>query len=121
MLWFIKRCFGYQLIAMRKPCPSYDRAYEELYKSEKLREIDQENSELYRYLSENTGSNISSVLKVERLYNTLQIEELNNLTLPEWTKNVYPDKMKNIAALALALFTDNGFMKRMKGGGLNLF
>lgn len=101
---------------MRKPCPSYDRVYEELYKSEKMRAIDAENSELYEYLSKHTGSNITSVLKVESLYNTLQIEELNNLTLPEWTKPVYPQKMKPIAALALALFTDTDFMKRMKGG-----
>lgn len=101
---------------MRKPCPTYDRAYEELYKSEKLKVINRDYSELYEYLSKNTGNNVSSVLKVEWLYNTLQIEELQNLTLPEWTKSVYPEKIRPIAALALALFTDNDFMKRMKGG-----
>lgn len=101
---------------MRKPCPSYDRAYENLYKSEKLQIINQQNAELYKYLTKNTGNNISTVLKVESLYNTLEIQELNNLTLPEWTKPVYPEKMRTMASLALALFTDNDFMKRMKGG-----
>lgn len=105
---------------MRKPCASYDKAYEELYKSEKLKIINRENADLYDYLSKNTGSNISTILKIESLYNTLQIQELNNLTLPEWTKAVYPEKMKTIASLALALFTDNNFMKRMKGGGTSL-
>lgn len=101
---------------MRKPCPRYDREYDELYKSKKLKIIDKENAELYDYLSKNTGNNITSVLKVEWLYNTLEIEEFNNLTLPEWTKSVYPEKLKPIAAQAVALFTDNIFMKRMKGG-----
>lgn len=101
---------------MRKPCRSYDKAYETLYQSEKLKTINRENAELYDYLSKHTGDNISSVLKVESLYNTLQIQELNNLTLPQWTKGVYPEKMRTIASLALALFTDNDFMKRMKGG-----
>lgn len=103
---------------MRKRCLSYDRAYEEVYKSEKLKGVNRDNAELYEYLSKNTGNNVSSVLKVEWLYNTLQIEELNNLTLPEWTRSVYPDKMRSIAAFALTLFTDNEFMKRMKGGGV---
>lgn len=101
---------------MRKPCPTYDKEYEELYKSEKLKAIDRRNAELYEYLTKHTGTNISSVLKVEWLYNTLQIEELNNLTLPDWTKNVYPEKLKSIAALAVALFTDTDHMKRLKGG-----
>lgn len=104
---------------MKMPCAAYDKAYKELYKSDKIREIDQENSDLYEYLTENTGSNVTSVLQVERLYNTLQIEEINNLTLPEWTVSVYPEKMKPIAALTLALFTDNDLMKRLKGGKNN--
>lgn len=36
--------------------------------------------------------------------------------LPSWADSVYPDKMKDIAALVLASFTDTTTMKKFKGG-----
>lgn len=73
---------------------------------------------MYNYLSKHTGDKIDSILTVEFLYNTLEIEYLNNLTLPEWTRTVFPDKMRDLAALSLAIFTKTDFMKRMHGGAL---
>nr|CAD7264648.1 unnamed protein product [Timema shepardi] len=42
-------------------------------------------------------------------------QERNGLPLPEWTKTVYPGKMKYLASLSLALFTHNDIMRRLNG------
>nr|CAD7201931.1 unnamed protein product [Timema douglasi] len=78
--------------------------------------VNLDNAELYSYLTEKTGKDIDSILEVEYLYNTLEIEERNGLPLPEWTKTVYPGKMKYLASLSLALFTHNDIMRRLNGG-----
>ncbi|KAL3289473.1 hypothetical protein HHI36_022896 [Cryptolaemus montrouzieri] len=104
------------MIASKQECPTYDILYEELFKSHKYKKILQENSELFQYLTEYTGENIDTIRKVEEIYNTLQIEELHNLTLPEWTHEVYPDLLKPLAAYSLASFTETDFMKKIKGG-----
>ncbi|GJQ66093.1 hypothetical protein Trydic_g5771 [Trypoxylus dichotomus] len=104
-------------IALKRICPKYSEALQEARRNY-LKQIDEDNKELYNYLSQHTGDTIQSILAVEFLYNTLEIEYLNNLTLPEWTKMVFPNKMKNLAALSLAMFTKTDFMKRMHGGAL---
>lgn len=38
------------------------------------------------------------------------------MKLPDWTKTVFPDKMKDLAAESLAVFTYTELMKRLKGG-----
>lgn len=101
---------------MKKKCPVYDKALKDVYKTEKIERINRENADLYEYLTKHTGDQISNISVVEFLYNTLQIEQLHNLTLPAWTTEVFPDRMKKIAAQSLATYTDNDLMKRLKGG-----
>ena len=59
---------------MKKKCSRYDRELKGAYKSEHITKIDTENAALYKYLSSHSGQNISSVLDVEFLFNTLEIE-----------------------------------------------
>lgn len=105
-------------IAMKKPCPVYEEALKEIYKSPKILEINEKNKDLYEYLTNHTGSPIKDILAVEFLYNTLEIEKENNFTLPNWTEAVFPDKMKYLASLSLAIFTDTTLMKRLRAGPL---
>lgn len=65
---------------MKKKCPRYDTELKEAYKSEEVVKVDSENADLYQYLSTHTGQNISTVLDVEFLFNTLEIEVNYNLT-----------------------------------------
>lgn len=59
---------------------------------------------------------MSNVEHVETLYNILSIQQDNNLTLPSWTAEVFPDKMLPVAARNLELITETQYMKKMKGG-----
>lgn len=104
------------LIAAKQKCKKFDDLYVQLFSTPKYKKILEDNSDLFKYLTEQTGMEIDTMRKVEELYNTLEIEQLQNLNLPTWTEKVFPSSMKPIAELSLASFTDTDFMKRMKGG-----
>lgn len=61
------------MIVGSMPCPLYLR--EKRIVNEDLSvKYDSENSDLYKYLSEHTGQNITSILDVESIYNILEIQ-----------------------------------------------
>lgn len=61
------------MIVGSMPCPLYLK--EKRIVNEELSEkYDNVNSDLYKYLSEHTGQNITSVLDVESIYNILEIQ-----------------------------------------------
>nr|CAD7463397.1 unnamed protein product [Timema tahoe] len=63
-----------QLIVMKKPCPRYEQELKQAYLSPDIVQVNLDNAELYSYLTEMTGKDIDSILEVELLYNTLEIE-----------------------------------------------
>lgn len=52
---------------------------------------------LYQYISEKSGLPMNSEKDIERLYTCLHIESEAGLKLPDWTKPVFPDFMKNVS------------------------
>ncbi|CAO1431051.1 unnamed protein product [Diamesa tonsa] len=106
------------LIAQKKACPKYDEAYRKAFQSVDIKELDEANNKLYKILSKHTGENISNIRDVESLYNTLEAEKAAGWTLPDWTEDIFPDKIEPLAARHLALLTETAYMKRIKGGPL---
>jgi lysosomal acid phosphatase len=88
--------------------------------SPEMRRYNEEHSDLYRYTSEHSGKNIHDAETIEYLYSTLFIEELNNLTLPNWTKAVYPKKMGSVAAYSFTIPAKTKLLQRLKIGKLVL-
>ncbi|KAF5273369.1 hypothetical protein FQR65_LT04661 [Abscondita terminalis] len=105
------------VIALRSECPKYAETLKQVYMSPRIKKINDENKNLYNYLSKVTGGNINDVNAVEYLYNTLVIEKRNNLTLPEWINDTLLHKLEEFAVLNYAIFSDNTLMKRLSGGG----
>lgn len=68
-----------------------------------------------------TGLNITRYLDVFLLYQTLRAEERMGLKLPEWTVEVYPDKIKEIATLQCLWENFNDVQKLLSGGKLNSY
>lgn len=101
---------------MKSKCDKYDKMFDEIQQSEKVLNIIEENQELFKYLTIHTGSNITTIEDVEMLYNTLDIEQQHNLTLPVWLNETMMATMRQLAALNLALYSETEYMKRMKGG-----
>lgn len=105
-------------MAQKKPCAKYDTILDKLYKNppSELRKLNDDNAELYKLLSRNTGQNITNVLDVEILYNILKIESEAGLALPDWAENIYPERLEPLAARSYVLFTETNLMKKVKGG-----
>ena len=86
--------------------------------SPEMKHYNEEHADLYRYTSEHSGRNIHDAETLEYLYDSLFIEELNNLTLPNWTKTVYPDKMMPVAAYSFTIPAKTKLLQRLKMGKL---
>lgn len=107
--------YNFQIIVVKAPCPRLEEALKEAYVNESIRP-GTPSLKYYEELSKYTGENISTITDVEFLYNTLEIEELNGLKLPEWTNKYYNWQMREIAARSLAIFTSNTLQQRLRGG-----
>jgi len=59
---------------MKKPCPRNEQELQAAYQSSAIAELNHDNKELYDYLTTHTGQNINNITAVEFLYNTLEIE-----------------------------------------------
>lgn len=106
------------IIAQKRFCSKYDQVYSSRINSDEIKKLNEENRNLYRILSQHTGENISTLLDVETIHNTLEAEKSAGWTLPDWTEDIFPDKTLPLAERYLKLLTDTAFMKRIKGGPL---
>ncbi|XP_073992427.1 venom acid phosphatase Acph-1 [Rhodnius prolixus] len=99
-------------------CPRFSEALNEVLNEEDVKKKIDEQQEIYKYLSEHAGVEVKDPWGVEDIYSTLKAEEEFNLTLPEWTKEVYPDKLRDITAWSFQLNVWNKELKKIKGGPL---
>lgn len=58
----------------KKYCPRYDYEMNKVLQSPEMKRIDEENAQLYDYLSKKSGHKIENLQNIEYLYNTLWIE-----------------------------------------------
>ncbi|XP_050314999.1 prostatic acid phosphatase [Anthonomus grandis grandis] len=104
------------VLAAKKPCQRYDNLMRKLFETPYFRNISHINHDLYAYLSRYSGSTVTNLKQLEYLYNTLKIEVMNNFTIPEWARKVFPDKMKPWAELSFATMTFTDELKKLKTG-----
>ncbi|XP_066905315.1 uncharacterized protein [Halyomorpha halys] len=107
-----------KLLSMEYPCPSYREQYDEFYNSGLMKVYNEKNQELYDYLTKHAGEAVDDPIKVQWLYSTLYIQTLNNYPLPEWTKEVFPDKMYGISAFGFKMPVYTKTLKRLFSGPL---
>lgn len=73
--------------------------------------------EVFKYISENTGLNITSYREVHDLYFGLGTEEECGLKLSEWTKPVWPKTMMDIAIKQYYVETGTKELASLVNGG----
>ncbi|XP_044761304.1 testicular acid phosphatase homolog [Coccinella septempunctata] len=95
-------------------CPYYTIQSRKALELQK--KISEENAELFKFLTEKTGSpmNLSSTLL---LYNVLEGEKLINLTLPLWTHGVIRD-IKPLVEVSFVVDTIDKRLKILRAGPL---
>lgn len=106
------------ILAMKTNCPRYNYFMSQLMEEPYFQDLAKHNQPIYQYVTKNTGRKVSDILSLEFIYNTLFIEDLYNYTLPQWTKQVYPDVMRPLAALSFAIPCYNADLARLKVGPL---
>ena len=105
--------FLFQIVAATKPCKVWKAMYNELLAE---KNADPKFTELFDYLSKHTNQSMRSVLPVDFLYSTLLAEQEAGLKLPEWTRTVFPSKMRTPFMLSLALLSYNETLQRLQVG-----
>ncbi|XP_018578050.1 venom acid phosphatase Acph-1-like [Anoplophora glabripennis] len=104
---------------LRRPnhyCPAYLRELDRVLQSEQAKEYLKKNKNVLDYVEENSGRPMNKLMDVFSIYQTLTAERGMNLTLPEWSKSVYPHGITEIAAKQCELENSNKILKRLNGG-----
>lgn len=101
------------LVAGTKPCKLWKSMYNEQLA---VINVDPKFSDLFDYLTKHTNQTVHSIVDVDFLYSTLQTEQEAGLKLPDWTKNVFPNKMKTPYMLSLAMMSYNETLLKFQIG-----
>jgi len=111
------------LLSSHADCPRFDELQKEIATGQFMRDIFVKNRDLFEYISTHAGENITDIVRLDYIYDTLLIENIYNKTLPDWTKRVFPDgtlewkgKFKELRDLSFTVDTLNHELKRLKGG-----
>jgi lysosomal acid phosphatase len=106
------------LLTSHAYCPRMTELIAEVLDSPEVAAINSKYDWLYKYVSEHTQENITDMINVDYIYDTLLIEQLYNKTLPEWTKRVFPEEMKYLRDLSFTVTTWTPELKRLRAGPL---
>jgi len=83
----------FDVIAMSKICPKYQHYLTEFQQSPRIKEIEKKQTKVYGYLTENAGEEIKEFVRAGEVFDILYVQEQNGLILPNWTSQIYPDKL----------------------------
>ncbi|XP_072387066.1 venom acid phosphatase Acph-1-like [Diabrotica undecimpunctata] len=94
-------------------CPAYTKELSAVLNSQEFATYDLENSELYKYLTNNSGSTVTDILSVSNIWDPLKGEDSVGFGLPAWTKSVYPEPLRTLVGRFFEAFTHTTTMKRL--------
>ncbi|XP_018571708.1 lysosomal acid phosphatase [Anoplophora glabripennis] len=102
-------------------CLRYDIEWLELEATnEYFKKINEDNSEDYKYIRENSLFPVYGLETAYGIWDTLHIEKRFNYTLPEWTDSVFPEKLTKMSDIyAQSLCYDENLQKLGAGGFIN--
>ncbi|XP_044764124.1 prostatic acid phosphatase-like isoform X2 [Coccinella septempunctata] len=106
------------LLLVRKPCAQYSL---EMEKAKELPEVKKKLEEfrpLFQSVSKHTGAKMEDFADAEDIYSTLVAEKSYNLSLPEWTKEFFPEPLEKPTIFFYVFNSYTEKMKRLKGGVL---
>ncbi|XP_026831711.1 prostatic acid phosphatase isoform X2 [Drosophila erecta] len=107
------------IVAAKAPCPAYDYELASLEASPEFKALTEKHKDLFAYLSEKGGRPVKTFIDAQYLNNTLFIENLYNMTLPEWTKKVYGgEELTYVSNFAFAISSYTRKLARLKAGPL---
>lgn len=106
----------YHLRRPDKYCPTYFKELEHVLNSEEAQSIIKEYKSTFDYITQHTGKKVKDLGDMLSVYQTLYAEDNMNLTLPEWTRSIYPEKLSYLAGQRCNFENYNDVLKRLNGG-----
>ncbi|KAJ8951020.1 hypothetical protein NQ318_006405 [Aromia moschata] len=97
-------------------CPNYLQLYQEVSTSEHMLEEFTKHSEVFEYISNHTGLNVTRFFDVYNLYFGVSTEEEWGFELPEWTKSVWPATITSLAVKDYFVSMATAEMRKMATG-----
>lgn len=67
-------------LAMKRPCPRYQKAHAEYIQSDEIKSIFKSNRTLIEYMELHAGMRLRTILDIKALYEALWIENLKGFT-----------------------------------------
>lgn len=105
------------LLSSHADCPRFDHLQDEIMRSDWMTSIVKDNQEMFQYISQHSGFNLSDIVHLNYVYDTLFVETVHNKTLPEWTKKYFPGgPFEELSDLSFIVNTHTHELKRLKGG-----
>lgn len=98
-------------------CTKYETLFSELFSTNSVyMAAEEENESLYEYLEQQSGLEIDSLSDACSFRDTLFVENHNGFVLPDWTSDVYPEKVQPLADLYFAAFSYTEELARLSSG-----
>ncbi|XP_054267924.1 prostatic acid phosphatase-like [Macrosteles quadrilineatus] len=104
------------LLAAKKPCPAYEEEFNRLMQTEEMQALNNTFIEVYKVLNQNAGEQVTTIERIDWVYNTLWVETLYNFSIPEWTKSIFPHPMAEASKYSFVLPTWTKKLARLKSG-----
>jgi len=112
------------LLSSHANCPKFEELHAQVLEGQVMKTIYLENEEMFRYISKHTGLNLTDIVHLDYVYDSLLCEWIHNKTLPKWTEKVFPStspgpwasRFKGLTDLSFTVDTFTDSMKRLKGG-----
>ncbi|XP_032682321.1 venom acid phosphatase Acph-1-like [Odontomachus brunneus] len=99
-------------------CHRYKEEYRRFLQLDSTRKMINKYKSVMDYLTDHSGKLIDTTGAVSHMYNLLKEEAAQNLTLPRWTENIFPNPMQEIIELDFKLRSYTKALKRLNGGML---
>ena len=96
---------------------SYKEAYKRAAESSAVKQELKTLGGFMKNLTKWTGKKINNAQDIFLIYTTLETEDFMNLTLPSWTRGIYPDgDLSKGSVFQLNIMSYNDEIKKLNGG-----
>lgn len=107
-----------KLLYMGAKCPRYDYLLAKYMKSEAHKELKKKYKATFDYLTKYTNKTVNSFKTAQQVWGVLVIESIHQMKLPEWTKEVFPDPITEMSAIAFQTPSVLPELARLQSGPL---
>ncbi|XP_056629788.1 prostatic acid phosphatase-like [Diorhabda sublineata] len=99
-------------------CPNFIKEWANVLSSTYFLSLDKLYAPIYKYLTEKSGDNITSLSEASDIYDCLKIESDVGLKIPDWSNIVFPQYLKNISGYSFKSLSYTTKLQRLGGGPL---